>query len=330
MSAGAYTTGIQTRNFCVLLLLVLSVLCACKRTTKTDDLQEVPAAKVTASSREYMPVNGGQTITLPRLMEDAYVLWAPLTKREKSFHSHMPLDQRVMRWLPTSEKEIMWRYVDRLSRTQRSFAQKVLKRAEDYLPGILEELKKQNLPPELACLPLVESAFEARAVSRAGAAGLWQLMPQTARRYGLVVSEDIDERFHVPKATKAAISYLAFLYKTFNDWPLALAAYNCGEGAMRRALERSNSSSLNELSLASRKNGLSPPLLVEETVYYVPKFAAACMVMAHSKELQLTDYPLLANEPLSKELPMHPKLSLKGENTHRLKEPAPPKSRKIQ
>jgi membrane-bound lytic murein transglycosylase D len=261
-------------------------------------------------------------------MDDVYVLWAPLTQQEKG-HSHMPHDQRVIQWLPASEEEIMRRYVDRLSRTQRSFAQKVLKRAEEYLPAILVELKRQSLPLELACLPLVESAFEPRAVSHAGAAGLWQLMPQTARRYGLVVSESLDERFHVSKATKAAISYLAFLYKTFNNWPLALAAYNCGEGAMQRALERSRSSSLDELSRASRRHGLAPPLLVEETVYFVPKFTAAFMVMAHSKELGLTQHPLLKVSPPPEE-PRTVSISLEGNYTrHDLKEPLPPKNRKM-
>lgn len=291
-----------------------------------------------------MPAHGGQTIALPRLMEDVYVLWAPLNKREKrlysskqekSFDSHMPFDHRARQWLPASEEAIMRRYVDRLGRTQRSFTQKVFKRAEEYLPGIVEELKKQNLPVELACLPLVESAFETRAVSPAGAAGLWQLMPQTARRYGLVVSDNIDERFHVPKATKAAASYLAFLYETFNDWPLALAAYNCGEGAMQRALERSGSLNLNELLLASRRNGLTPPLLGEETVEFVPKFAAAFMVMAQSKELGLTEHPLLESAMSPQTLQIHSKISPEGtfpekNDTQRAKEPSPPKSQRIQ
>jgi membrane-bound lytic murein transglycosylase D len=223
----------------------------------------------------------------------------------------------------------MRRYVDRLSRTQRSYAQNVLKRAEEYLPDIVEELKKQHLPLELACLPLVESAFEPRAVSHAGAAGLWQLMPQTARRYGLVVSKELDERFQTPKATKAALSYLVFLHKTFNNWPLALAAYNCGEGAMQRALERSGTSSLNELSLASREHGLAPPLLVEETVYYVPKFAAAFTVMAHSEALGLTARPLLEAALPPQEMPAPSRLSLQGEYGRHAPEPLPPRSRRI-
>ena len=123
----------------------------------------------------------------------------------------------------------MEEYLYRLTVSQKAVTARVLERAGRVLPMIRTVLKEQDLPPELAALPFVESAFETKAVSRAGAAGLWQLMPVTARRFGLIVDASQDERFDPRKATEAATRYLRYLYGRFRNWPLALAAYNCGE-----------------------------------------------------------------------------------------------------
>ena len=171
----------------------------------------------------------------------------------------------------------MRRYFYRLTHERRELTQKVLDRAEKYLAVVQEGVRRHGLPPEIACLPLVESAFEPRAVSPAGAAGLWQLMPATARRYGLTVTNELDERFDVQKSTAAAAAYLASLFKLFGDWPLALAAYNCGEGTMQKALGQSGRSSLEDLILYCRQGEASP--LQEETLRYVPQFAAAVLLM---------------------------------------------------
>ena len=135
---------------------------------------------------------------------------------------------------------------------------------------ILAELKKKGLPPELFYLVMVESEYKLDAVSPSGAAGLWQFMPGTARKYGLEVSYWVDERYDPVKSTRAAVQYLSDLYQWFGDWELALAAYNRGEGGIGRDLQFSRSTDFG--SLAGRN------ALPQETHHYVPKFMACVMI----------------------------------------------------
>ena len=285
------------------LILVIGVLCCnlvsgCAfRSSETSF--GVPASRAISTSRVVLPAAGGQTIQVPTvMMADAYELWHPLDEKETKRPRGVarapagPLDRNLTAWLPATETEVMDRYLYRLTNSRRDLAVRVLGRAETYLPIILESLGARGLPSELACLPMVESAFEPRAVSPAGAAGLWQLMPGTARRFGLTVNAEIDERFDVRKSTAAATAYLSTLYGIFNDWPLALAAYNCGEGAMQRALSRTNTCSLSELTEVCRSGGFGSPL-AEETLRFVPQFAAAVQIMTNSNSYGLTDHAVL-------------------------------------
>ena len=111
-----------------------------------------------------------------------------------------------------------------------------VKRLPLYMHYIEEQLEISGLPDDLKYLPIAESALRNDVVSSAGAAGIWQFMPDTARDYWLIVNDDIDERYHFEKSTQAALKYLDFLYKKFEDWPLALASYNRWQNAISRAL----------------------------------------------------------------------------------------------
>jgi hypothetical protein len=158
---------------------------------------------------------------------------------------------------------------------------------------------------ELACLPLVESAFEIRAVSGAGSAGLWQLAPATARRFGLTVNHEIDERFDPVKSTTAAAGYLKFLYGRFGSWPLALAAYNSGEGTLDKALHITGSSTWQELSGKCR--WLTEPPLKPETLEYVSRFVAANLAIALN-----TDFSSSSGQALEAPAAPDDLLSLRG------------------
>lgn len=261
----------------------------------------VPASRAVSTSRVVMPAAGGQTIQVPTaLMADTYQLWHPLSDKDIQIRPKRgpggpagPPDRNLTAWLPPTETDVMESYLYRLTHSRRDLAMLVLGRAENYLPVIQESLNARGLPPELACLPMVESAFEPRAVSPAGAAGLWQLMPETARRFGLTVNAETDERFDIRKSTVAATAYLSALHKIFGDWPLALAAYNCGEGAMRRALSRTNTATLPELTAACRTYGGPASPLAEETLRFVPQFAAAVQIMTNSNTFGLTEHAIL-------------------------------------
>jgi membrane-bound lytic murein transglycosylase D len=124
---------------------------------------------------------------------------------------------------------------------------------------------EEGVPPQLLVVAEVESGFDPFALSVKGARGLWQFMPETARRYGLRVDERMDERLHVARSTRAAARYLRDLHLLFGDWQLALAAYNAGEQRVASALERAGSRAFADWAA----------LLSKETRLYVPAVLGA-------------------------------------------------------
>jgi len=144
-----------------------------------------------------------------------------------------------------------------------------------YFPIFEEELDKNKMPLELKYLPIIESALNTYAVSRAGASGIWQFMYQTGKIYGLNITSYVDERRDPYMATKAAIAYLKDMYEIYHDWLLVVASYNCGAGNVNRAIRRSgNSTNFWDIY----------PYLPSETRGYVPAFIAANYVMNYYKE----------------------------------------------
>lgn len=158
--------------------------------------------------------------------------------------------------------------------------QSVLSLAQYYFPMIDEELIKAGLPVELHAMAIIESALRSTAVSRAGAAGLWQFMPTTGRSYGLQINSMVDERFDPVKSTKAACRFMKDLYNMYNDWSLAIAAYNCGPGNVNKALARAggNPKSFWEVYW----------YLPSETRGYVPAFIAASYAYAYHQAHNIT------------------------------------------
>ena len=135
--------------------------------------------------------------------------------------------------------------------------------AKEYVPELKTVFAAQKIPPELVWVAEVESSFERRAKSPAGAAGLFQLMPETAKRFGLSLWPR-DQRFQAEPSANASAQYLKFLYGQFHDWRLALAAYNCGEGTVQKLLTRYQTQSYDGIA------GHLPA----ETQMYVPRVEA--------------------------------------------------------
>ena len=134
--------------------------------------------------------------------------------------------------------DIVQRFIDRYSGRLRYSVSYMLGAANFYLPIFEEALEAYQLPLELKYLPIIESALNPKAVSRAGATGLWQFMLGTGKQYGLEVNSLVDERRDPVKSSYAAARYLRDLYKIFGDWNLVIAAYNCGPENINKAIRR--------------------------------------------------------------------------------------------
>lgn len=171
-------------------------------------------------------------------------------------------------------------FIDLYAVRRRDITSKVLGMSQLYFPMIEEKLAKHGIPLEMKYLAIVESALNPTAISKAGAGGLWQFMVSTGKMYNLNVTSYQDERFDAYKATEAACLFLKFLYKTYGDWELALAAYNSGPGNVNKAIRRSG---------GKRDFWSIKEFLPKETQGYVPAFIAVNYVMNHAAEYNI--YP---------------------------------------
>lgn len=161
-------------------------------------------------------------------------------------------------------------------------------RSRKYLFYVVEELERRGMPTELALLPYVESAFNPQAVSSAKAAGMWQFMPATGKDFDLKQNLFRDDRRDVLASTRAALDYLQMLYGMFNDWHLALAAYNWGQGSVKKAIERNQ-----KKGLPTGYEDLTMPM---ETRLYVPKLQAVKNIVANPAAYNAR-LPLIENHP---------------------------------
>ena len=164
------------------------------------------------------------------------------------------------------------------------------RRSGKYRPEIVRQLKAAGLPEELSWLPLIESGFKIRALSRARALGLWQFIASTGYKFGLKRDNWIDERMDPVKSTKAAIAYMKELHQIFGDWTTVLAAYNCGEGTVLKRIKTQRINYLDNFWDLYEK-------LPRETAFYVPKFIALLEIL---KDPQSHGFDL---PPVDEEIP---------------------------
>jgi len=155
---------------------------------------------------------------------------------------------------------------------EKSFFIESYRRSGRYRDQIVIALKDAGLPQELSWIPLIESGYKVRALSRARALGLWQFIPSTGYKFGLQRNKFIDERMDPEKSTRAAIEYLKELHRIFGDWATVLAAYNCGEGRVLKVIRSQNINYLDNFwDLYER--------LPRETARYVPRFLATLHIL---------------------------------------------------
>jgi membrane-bound lytic murein transglycosylase D len=165
-------------------------------------------------------------------------------------------------------------FVRRVAELRRTF-----ERSRPFLHHIVEEVEKRGMPMEIALLPIIESSFNPQALSPAQAAGIWQFIPSTGRIYGLDQNHWYDGRRDIVAATQAALDHLQYLQRLFGDWELALAAYNCGEGCVGRAMAKNRAQ-----GLATGFTALSLPA---ETRNYVPKLLAVRNIVREPERFQI-------------------------------------------
>lgn len=174
--------------------------------------------------------------------------------------------------IPLVLNDHVQREIELFQGMERDFFLESYQRSGYYRAEMVKALKDAGLPEEISWLPLIESGFKPKALSRSRALGLWQFIPSTGYKYGLKRNDWIDERLHPEKATQAAIAYLTELHHIFGDWATALAAYNCGEGNVLRAIREQKVNYLDNFwDLYER--------LPRETARYYPRFLAVLAIV---------------------------------------------------
>jgi len=163
----------------------------------------------------------------------------------------------------------------------REYLKKSIERSYIYRDIIDEEFRKNEIPPELSLLPLLESGFNPNAVSRSRAIGLWQFVSNTSTPLGLRSDRWVEERRDIQKSTQAAIRHLKGLYKTLGSWDLVLAAYNGGCGQVSRAMKKTGAKNIWEL--------IESGVLTRQTSEYVPRFIAMLMIYKNQRLFGISD-----------------------------------------
>ncbi len=193
---------------------------------------------------------------------------------------------RIPSVMELAYNDVVQKFIDRYAGRLRYSVSYMLGAMNFYMPVFEEALEAYQLPLELKYLPIIESALNPKAVSRVGAAGLWQFMPATGKQYGLELNSLVDERRDPVKSSYAAARYLKALYRIFGDWNLVIAAYNCGPENINKAIRRARAAKGKTqegdvITAADKDYWHIYPYLPAETRGYVPAFIAANYIMTY-------------------------------------------------
>lgn len=195
--------------------------------------------------------------------------------------------QRLPTIIEMPYNQVVKSYIEMYANRKSDLVEKILGMSLYYMPIFEEAVEKYQAPTELKYLPVIESALDPNAVSRAGACGLWQFMTGTATGEGLEVNSLVDERRDPILSSERAVQYLQKLYNIYGDWTLAIAAYNCGPGNVNKAIQRAG---------GSKDYWVIYPFLPQETRGYVPAFIAANYIMNYYPEHGISH--VLARKPI--------------------------------
>lgn len=198
-------------------------------------------------------------------------------KIQQVYAFRLPPPSTNHKTIPLVENNWVLLEIKSFQTTERKFFEEAYRCSGLYRPMIVEEFKKAGLPVELSWLPLIESSFKPRALSRARALGLWQFIASTGYRYGLKRDRFVDERMDPVKSTRAAIKYLSELHDFFGDWTTAIAAYNCGELRVQNVIRAQKIDYLDNFwDLFTN--------LPYETARYVPRFIATLLIIENPEK----------------------------------------------
>lgn len=216
-----------------------------------------------------------QILTLLLLCLSATVSWSQVLYPEEELHKRPPKVPAYVVFAGDTIRFDRRDLYERMDRELISFTYMhsnsllILKRADRYFKQVVPVLKEQGLPEDLKYLMVIESNLDPKAVSSAGAAGLWQFMRGTAMEYGLVCDDEVDERYNIEKETLAACAYLRNAYSKFRDWTSVAASYNSGQNGISRRREEQRQASGLDLWMP------------EETSRYIFRMLAAKMFLEH-------------------------------------------------
>lgn len=237
---------------------------------RLDDLAALPWVKNSPihADTARLNIHGFPAGHIPAWSEEAY------RARLLALDGHTPFN--------LTYNPIVQSFIDLYAVRKREMTSRMLGLADLYFPVFEEYLDKHDMPLELKYLAVVESALNPSARSRAGAVGLWQFMLPTGKMFGLKATSYVDERHDVYQSTEAACKYLKYLYGLYDNWEMALAAYNCGPGNVNKAIRRSG---------GAKDYWKIYDHLPRETRGYVPAFIAVNYVFAHAADHNL--YPVV-------------------------------------
>ena len=210
----------------------------------------------------------------PEILQQRDDLRITISKRiMQVYSSRFTVVNGIHKAIPLNMNRDVEKALNLLKGRERKFFLNAYRRSGKYRPAIIEALREAGLPEELSWLPLIESGFKVKALSRARALGMWQFIASTGYKYGLKRDQWVDERMDPEKSTEAAIAYLKDLHQIFGDWYTVLAAYNCGEGRVLRCIKTQR---INYLDHFWDLYGKLPT----ETAFYVPKFLAVLHILS--------------------------------------------------